>query len=1053
MRAIRNSFILLFSDLKRICTNWVTLVVLGGLILLPSLYAWFNIYASWDPYSKTGGIHVGVVNNDKGTTLDKININIGEQVADNLKENTALGWTFYDTSDDALQDLYAGKLYATIVIPENFSEKIITILDAEPQKPELDYYVNEKLNAISPKITDKGATTIQNQITTSFVETVSDKAIEIMQGIGTDVKEQLPDIDKLKNMIINIRNHFPSIYDRLDKLAETAKDGKVFIDRQDGNVNDLIALLDKVSGFNSDVQDTLNKLYEKPDERIPKIRDNLLTLRQISNDMMELNKDLRDGLIENKPDIIARLDALMLDVDSIKNSLDEISDRAIELDNKVATKIRNIKSDIVNKLNDYNASLTTLREKLANNENITGALTDLEAKASALREKIAEFNNAISDAGSNIDSSLKKLQRIIKLLEITSQIPNIPSKPILPTSPNNQVPPENSSTSDNPTTPDNSVTPNNEVTPPVETPSVDITSPNDSSSDSGTVDNSDASATDSISTEDINYYNGANNISPTEQEVIPTWNDTNSIQNIISSLSGIKSDFSEIEYSDVQGGIDDLTSELTSFNKKLKNGTATNDDVMRIEMKKQSLSTIISNVRNRINNGVDSITSKLDRVEDKIINVERAISSINSLVSSGSDKAQDKINQLLETIDTMQSEITIITNDLIDNNHSMADRISTKVVTINKRLNDLKTDISKLKDKINETDVAEKMLDNFYNLFRDVTVNLDSAIDLLDDDLVSKLKQQISSTSTFIELLNKVTINTNNELVQLKKFGEKLKNSSDVLVSDIETLKENLPVIQKYVGKVTDALEQLSGEVSIGDIIDTLLSDGSAKSNFLAEPVNLKDYKLFPIANYGAGLTPFYTTLCLWVGALLLCALLSTKVHHSDLEIKPVEEYLSKYYLFVLMAMMQGFIAAAGDIVILHVEIKEKLLFVILAVFYSIVFTTIVYTFVALFGNVGKAIGVILLVLQLGGAGGTFPIETTPEFFQRIHQFLPFTYGISGMREAVAGVYYPTIRQDIIVLVVFGLVFIIIGIVFKKVANKFLEKFSVKLAKSGVIGH
>ena len=241
--------------------------------------------------------------------------------------------------------------------------------------------------------------------------------------------------------------------------------------------------------------------------------------------------------------------------------------------------------------------------------------------------------------------------------------------------------------------------------------------------------------------------------------------------------------------------------------------------------------------------------------------------------------------------------------------------------------------------------------------------------------------------------------------------------------------------------------------MDIKELINELTMDNSEKSNFLAAPVILNTHKLYPMANYGASMTPFYTTLCLWVGALLLCALLTTKAKNADFEYTPVEEYLGKYLLFATLAALQGFIASVGDIVVLGVEVKQPVLFIGLAVCYSIIFTAIVYTLVSLFGNVGKAIGVVLLVLQLAGSGGTFPIQVTPDFFQKIHELLPFTYGISAMREAIAGVYYETLAKDLVVLGLFFIFFIFIGVLLKKKANAFLHQFSKKLGESGVIEH
>ena len=128
-------------------------------------------------------------------------------------------------------------------------------------------------------------------------------------------------------------------------------------------------------------------------------------------------------------------------------------------------------------------------------------------------------------------------------------------------------------------------------------------------------------------------------------------------------------------------------------------------------------------------------------------------------------------------------------------------------------------------------------------------------------------------------------------------------------------------------------------------------------------------------------------------------------------------------------------------------------LFILISVFTSIVFTSIVYSLVSVFGNIGKAIGVILLVIQVAGSGGTFPIQVTPKFFQNVHPLLPFTYAISAMRETIGGIYMPNLTKDISVLAIFILIFVLFTIFLKKPINKITKKVQDKFNESDLTGH
>ena len=176
------------------------------------------------------------MNEDRGGKIKDRNVNIGESVTESLMESDALGWTFFDTRQKGLEEVNKGNVYATIIIPSDFSEKIVTLVDKESVKPELEYYVNEKINAIAPKITDKGASTIQTQISTAFTTTVADEVIDVMHKIGVELGVKYPSIEKLRDLMEKLSDKFPELEERLEALSEAAKDGKGVIDRKDKNV-------------------------------------------------------------------------------------------------------------------------------------------------------------------------------------------------------------------------------------------------------------------------------------------------------------------------------------------------------------------------------------------------------------------------------------------------------------------------------------------------------------------------------------------------------------------------------------------------------------------------------------------------------------------------------------------------------------------------------------------------------------------------------------------------------------------------------------------------
>lgn len=207
---MKNIFHIYSADIHRIIRNWAAGVIITGLAILPSLYAWFNIEASWDPYGQTSGVSIAVANLDKGTTLRDQPINLGKEIVESLHQNEKLGWRFTEDSENAIQGVRHGDDYAAIIIPENFSARIGTVLSNEPVKAQILYYTNEKINAISPKVTAKGASGVVEEISKNFIKTANGTIFEIFNTLGIEIENQLPAINKVRNLLFRLEKAFRS---------------------------------------------------------------------------------------------------------------------------------------------------------------------------------------------------------------------------------------------------------------------------------------------------------------------------------------------------------------------------------------------------------------------------------------------------------------------------------------------------------------------------------------------------------------------------------------------------------------------------------------------------------------------------------------------------------------------------------------------------------------------------------------------------------------------------------------------------------------------------
>ena len=206
-------------DISHIKKNAIAMIVALGLCIVPSLYAWFNIAASWDPYSNTKGIQVAVANTDEGYEGEvlPLKLNIGDTVISSLRENDQLNWRFTGKKE-AVEGVKSGKYYAAIVIPESFSRDMMSLFSEDMTHSDILYYLNEKENAIAPKVTDKGANAVQQQIDEIFVKTAAQVGLDLLETIS-----EVTDSEGVQAAAQNLMSNIRKISADLDSVSGTVK--------------------------------------------------------------------------------------------------------------------------------------------------------------------------------------------------------------------------------------------------------------------------------------------------------------------------------------------------------------------------------------------------------------------------------------------------------------------------------------------------------------------------------------------------------------------------------------------------------------------------------------------------------------------------------------------------------------------------------------------------------------------------------------------------------------------------------------------------------------
>ena len=682
------------NDIKEVFRKTNTWIIIIGLIFLPSMYAWPNILSSWDPYGHTNNIKVAVTSEDDGATVDGKELNLGKSLVEGLKNNKNLDWQFVSNKQQAEDGVRIGDYYASIVVPKNFSQDMTSVSRTEPKRATIEYTVNEKINAISPKITNSGASAIANNISKNFVETANGIIFERLHEVGIKFEENLPSIEKAKEEIFKLNDNFSTYESTLSELIGKVEYGYNILN----NVQNTLPEIDRVATNSIMIADkagiTINNIQGFNERLLPIINNHLNVVEEVSKEANVIAKEL-----QQKPD-----------------KTEEIKARQKALDNR-------------------------------------------------------------------LQASTERLQLVKNIFE---------------------------------------------------------------------------------------YFNK-------------------------------------------------LSSERL-FNNQLERVTTLSNDI-----------TTIKEVNNNIYNKMDHYDEIADTVKEEFVNKSSRVNEVSSNMNS---KLNVEVAPLISQV-LSKAEINI-------------DKVSGIIAGA-------QGELPAVERKLSETEV------------------------------------KISSA-----------------------YGKLL------------SLQAHIPSAKSKIQKLTDEIKKADSGIDKNQLFNLLKVDYKQQAEFFANPVKLQENKLYHIENYGSAMTPFYTVLSIWVGSLLMSSLLTTKVEDEEKKYKPYQKYFGRGLLFVIISLFQTLIITLGDMYVLGTQATSPYRFVLYALLISLLFSSIIYTIVCILGNVGKAVCIVLLVLQLGSSGGTFPIQMTSEFFQALYPKVPFTYSIGLLREAVGGVYIPAVERDIKILFIY-LIIVLVG--------------------------
>ena len=723
---MKNVWKIFQRDMMRVRNNVIALVVIIGISVVPCLYAWFNIAASWDPYSNTGNLKVAVASVDEGYegSLIPIEINIGDKVLSALRENTQMEWVF-TTEEKATSGVKSGKYYAAIVIPKDFSNKMMSVFSEKVEKPEITYYSNAKENAIAPKVTDKGAGAVQRQVNEVFIETVSDTTLTVLQAVSN-----MTQASGAETIVDNLNTN-------LNQIA--------------GDLTASAGLLESFSDMTGSAQKLLNSTTEF-----------LQTVQQQT-------KESRQTFQETSKTFSGLDDSMDAAADSVGTALKSAENVYDQMDQVISGAFSDESADA----QQIASTLDTLAGQVGN---VVTAYTSVRDSVAAVADKYPETSPLVDAIVVRMDTSIQQQKNLQSKLHDSAK------------------------------------------------------------------------------------------------------------------------------------GLRDATTDLGTARSELKNLAAKN---------RENMSGVSASYKS-------SVQKSLNQLSASLTSSKQEISSLLSQL----DQSANGIYKLTDTADSDLSEIQKVLGD--------------------------------------------------------------------SGELLAEASDRIADTTA--------------KLDEMETSGD---------FSELEAL--------------------ISG-------------DKSAISTFLAAPVSLDTHKIYEIANYGSSMAPFYSVLSIWIGGIVLVAMLKVNVSENCTKglknVKLHQIYFGRFITFMIVGLFQSTLIALGDLLYLGIQCEHPFLFLLGCWFSSLVFVNIIYTLTVSLGDIGKAVSVILLVVQVAGTGGTFPIEVAPSFFRAVYPLLPFTHSMAALRETVGGMYGMNYWIDLGKLAIFLGISLIVGLVLRKPIIKANDAFTEKLEET-----
>ncbi len=492
---------------------------------------------------------------------------------------------------------------------------------------------------------------------------------------------------------------------------------------------------------------------------------------------------------------------------------------------------------------------------------------------------------------------------------------------------------------------------------------------------------------------------------------------------------------------------------IGDLDKSLASSKASLDAIKRTMNGAKKINDDIGSMATDATSGIQNSSASLksalrdvSRILESSVNLAQ---SLNSIGDKGAQQAVISIGNIKDKIDQAAIRVNNISQVLNDINVVNSNVLNNAVTRLNneyRSLTDASSRLAGIIDQVNSTSsLTYSQVQDIVNIVADSNKGINDIISDFDDLVTRPLSRVNGNVSTITGDIRSMVDSTGQLYPSVNNFINTASTLNGRVGSSITILESSIDILRGQVSDSIKMIDEIQNNKDLKAFNNVIKSNILERADFIKNPVEIKEEKLYKMANYGSSMAPFYSVLAAWVGVIILSTILSTE---PSKQYRSIDRYLGRLLFFLILSLIQSIIISTGDLLLLGVTAKEPVLFILILMLCSIAFCILIFTLVSCFKTLGKGIAMFLLVIQIGGSGGTFPVQMTPTFFRTINSVIPFTYGINACREAIGGVYMQNLLGDIGALLLFAIIPLIFGIMFKEDINDLLEPLSEKFEKS-----